>query len=174
MENFKFILISIIIIAGMSLLGYWAVRTLPTGDVYVSKQKQQMLEEKNRELIEEIAKLKSDLGSLQAKQEEKVVEQPVVTKAPITTTLKHQSLINDLQKLVNEKIFMKQGSQGTRVGTLQTFLNIYNNTSKKVDNDYGAGTKTDLINFQKAEKITADGEAGPSTFQKMIDWLKKQ
>jgi len=158
----------------MSLLGYWAVRTLPTGDVYVSKQKQQMLEEKNRELAEEVAKLKSELGSLQAKQEEKVVEEIVVTKTPVTTTLKHQSLINDLQKLVNDKIFMKQGSQGTRVGTLQTFLNIYNNTSKKVDNDFGAGTKTDLSNFQKAEKITADGEAGPTTFQKMIDWLKKQ
>ena len=174
MENFKFILISIIIIAGMSLLGYWAVRTLPTGDVYVSKQKQQMLEEKNRELAEEIAKLKSEVGSLQAKEEEKVVEEPVITKTPVTATLKHQSLINDLQKLVNDKIFMKQGSQGTRVGTVQTFLNIYNNTSKKVDNDFGAGTKTDLINFQKAEKITADGEAGPTTFQKMIDWLKKQ
>lgn len=69
---------------------------------------------------------------------------------------------------------MKEKSQGTRVGTLQAFLNIYNNTSKKVDNDFGAGTKTDVINFQKAEKLLADGEAGPGTFQKMIDWLKKQ
>jgi peptidoglycan hydrolase-like protein with peptidoglycan-binding domain len=93
---------------------------------------------------------------------------------PTTVTYKHQSLINDLQKLVTDKVFMKVGSQGTRVGTVQTFLNIYNNTSKRVDNDFGAGTKTDLIVFQKAEKITADGEAGPATFQKMIDWLKKQ
>ena len=69
---------------------------------------------------------------------------------------------------------MKEKSYGTRVGTIQTFLNIYNNTTKKVDNDYGAGTKTDVIKFQKAEKITADGEAGPSTFLKMIDWLKKR
>ena len=69
---------------------------------------------------------------------------------------------------------MKLKSKGTRVGTVQEFLNIYNNTSKKVDNDYGAGTKTDVVNFQKKEGLTADGEAGPTTFVKMIDWLKKQ
>ncbi|HBB54043.1 TPA: hypothetical protein DHS24_02780 [Candidatus Nomurabacteria bacterium] len=69
---------------------------------------------------------------------------------------------------------MKEKSQGTRVGTVQTFLNIYNNTSKLVDNDYGPGTKTDVMNFQKAEGITVDGEAGPGTFRKMIEWLKKQ
>jgi sugar-specific transcriptional regulator TrmB len=174
MENFKFILISIIIIAGMGLLGYWAVRTLPTGDVYVSEQKQQILEEKNRELAEEINKLKRDLEALQPKEEERPEVVTTTPTKPTTVTYKHQSLINDLQKLVTDKVFMKVGSQGTRVGTVQTFLNIYNNTSKRVDNDFGAGTKTDLIVFQKAEKITADGEAGPATFQKMIDWLKKQ
>jgi peptidoglycan hydrolase-like protein with peptidoglycan-binding domain len=67
---------------------------------------------------------------------------------------------------------MKEKSQGTRVGTIQTFLNIYNNTSKKIDNDYGASTKADIIKFQKNEGLTADGGAGPSTFRKMIDWLK--
>lgn len=158
----------------MGLLGYWAIRTLPTGDVYVSKQKQQILEEENRELTEEINRLKKELTALQPKEEEKPEVTTTTPTKPTTVTYKHQSLINDLQKLVTGGIFMKQGSQGTRVGTLQTFLNIYNNTSKKVDNDYGAGMKTDVMNFQKAEKITADGEAGPTTFQKMIDWLKKQ
>lgn len=177
MENFKFILISIIIIAGMSLLGYWAVRTLEPGDAFVSKQKQIALEEKNQELEKEIRTLKNQLAALQPKEEEKPTVTPPTTTTPTkpaTVTYKHQSLINDLQKLITDKVFMKVGSQGTRVGTVQTFLNIYNKTSKKVDNDFGAGTKADLIIFQKAEKITADGEAGPATFQKMIDWLKKQ
>ncbi|KKT19097.1 MAG: hypothetical protein UW02_C0015G0001, partial [Candidatus Nomurabacteria bacterium GW2011_GWB1_43_7] len=44
---------------------------------------------------------------------------------------------------------------------------------KRVDNDYGAGTKTDVMNFQKAEGLSADGEAGPNTFLKMIDWLEE-
>jgi len=174
MENFKFILISIIIIAGMSLLGYWAVRTIEPGDAFVSKQKQIALEEKNQELEKEVRILKNQLAALEPKEAEKPVVTPTTPTKPTTVTYKHQSLINDLQKLVTDKVFMKEGSQGTRVGTVQTFLNIYNKTSKKVDNDFGAGTKTDLIIFQKAEKITADGEAGPTTFQKMIDWLKKQ
>jgi len=75
MENFKFILISIIIIAGMSLLGYWAVRTLEPGDAFVSKQKQIALEEKNKELEKEVRTLKNQLAALQPKEEEK----PVVT-----------------------------------------------------------------------------------------------
>lgn len=175
MENFKFILISIIIIAGMGLLGYWAIRTLEPGDAFVSKQRQVALEEKNQALEKEIRTLKNQLAGLQSKETEEkpVVTVPTPTK-PVIITYKYQSLINDLQKLVTDKVFMKEGSQGTRVGTVQTFLNIYNKTSKKVDNDFGAGTKTDLINFQKAEKIVADGETGPGTFQKMIDWLKKQ
>ncbi|HYD90300.1 MAG TPA: peptidoglycan-binding domain-containing protein, partial [Flavobacterium sp.] len=83
-------------------------------------------------------------------------------------------LINELQKLIDDNIFMKEKSSGTRVGTVQTFLNLYNNTSKRVDNDYGAGTKADVIKFQKAVGLTADGEAGPNTYRKMIEWLKKQ
>ena len=159
----------------MSLLGYWAVRTIEPGDAFVSKQKQIALEEKNQELEKEIRALKNELAALEPKEiEEKPTPTTTTPTKPATVTYKYQSLINDLQKLVTDKVFMKEGSQGTRVGTLQTFLNIYNKTSKKVDNDYGAGTKVDVTNFQKAEKLTADGEAGPGTFQKMIDWLKKQ
>ena len=57
---------------------------------------------------------------------------------------------------------------------MQNFLNIYNNTSNKIDNDYGANLKKTVTDFQKSEGVTADGEAGASTFNKMIDWLKKQ
>ena len=69
---------------------------------------------------------------------------------------------------------MKVGSKGTRVGTVQNFLNLYNKTSKRVDNDYGKTTKTDVIAFQKAVGLTQDGETGPTTYKKMIEWLKKQ
>jgi peptidoglycan hydrolase-like protein with peptidoglycan-binding domain len=174
MENFKFILFSIIILTGMGLVGYWAVRTIEPGNTYMAKQKQIELEEKNQELQKEIEKLKSELLVLQPPVQEKTIDE-TITETPIKTVpSKYKSLIADLEKMVAENILMKEKSQGTRVGTLQTFLNIYNNTSKRVDNDFGAGTKTDVINFQKAEKLLADGEAGASTFQKMIDWLKKQ
>ena len=69
---------------------------------------------------------------------------------------------------------MKVGSKGTRVGTVQNFLNLYFKTSKKIDNDFGATMKADVIKFQKAVGLTADGQTGPTTYLKMIDWLKKQ
>ena len=184
MENFKFGLISIIAIAGIGLLGFWAFTTLERGDVSVYRQKQQALEERNRTLEKEVAELKSELGTLEAEQEQATLalnnqgNPPAETPKPETpapaTTYKNQTLINELEKLVKDNIFMKVGSKGTRVGTLQKFLNLYNKTSKPVDNDYGPRFKTDIMNFQKAVGITADGETGPATYKKMIEWLKKQ
>ena len=69
---------------------------------------------------------------------------------------------------------MKLKSTGTRVGTVQNFLNLYNKTSNKIDNDYGASTVASVALFQKAQGLTSDGQAGASTFNKMISWLEKQ
>ena len=173
MENFKVIMFSVITLLVLLLVGYWAVATMEPGSTHVDKQKQKELEQTNEELTKEVEKLKSELRLLQPAEEPDQMVPKEETPKPVINP-KYQTLINDLQKLVDDNVFMKEKSRGTRVGTLQTFLNIYNNTSKRVDNDYGKGTKTDIINFQKAVGLTADGEAGPSTFKKMIEWLKKQ
>ncbi|MFA6257161.1 MAG: peptidoglycan-binding domain-containing protein [Candidatus Paceibacterota bacterium] len=178
MENFKFGLISIIVIAALGLLGYWAFTTLEPGDLHAARQHERELAEKNSELEKELAALKSQLGTLEAEKEE-VKEEPAPAPeeekpAPTTITYKNQTLINELQKLVTDNVFMKVGSKGTRVGTIQKFLNLYNKTSNKVDNDYGAGLKTAVTDFQKDVGTTADGETGPATYKKMIEWLKKQ
>lgn len=158
------------------LVGYWAVFTIEPWSVHLEKQKQKELAEKNEQLEAELERLKNELGAIQP--EAPIVVTPVdeERKPPETspTSSKHQTLISELEKLITANVFMKVGSQGTRVGTVQNFLNIYNKTSKTVDNDYGPGTKTDVTNFQKAVGITADGEAGPGTFRKMVEWLKKQ
>ncbi len=160
----------------MSIVGYWAFKTIEPGDLHVSKERQAELEAKNKELEQEIAKLKSELADLQPPKQEMPANQtlntnPTTTKPPLS---KYQDLITSLQKLLDQKAVLKLKSTGTQVGTLQTFLNIYNNTSKKVDNDFGPGTKTDIMNFQKAEGLPVTGEAGVLTFQKMIDWLNQQ
>ena len=170
-------MISIIILVVLALLGFWAIKTIEPGGAHVDKQKLKALEEQNEELAEEVEKLKDELALLQPVEEEVIEEKPaeeVVEEKPAPTTYKNQTLINELQKLVDENIYMKVGSKGTRVGTVQNFLNLYNKTSKRVDNDYGNGTKTDVIGFQKKEGLTADGETGPTTYKKMIEWLKKQ
>ena len=175
MNNFKSILLLIIILIVVATVGYWAFATIEPGNVNVEKQKRAELEETNGTLKEEIEQLTKEVQSFKEKEvarEELEKEQPA-TVAP-APSLKYQSLINNLQKLIDDNISMKEKSTGSRVGAVQTFLNLYNKTNKRVDNDYGASTKKDVASFQKAVEMTADGEAGPNTFRKMIEWLKKQ
>lgn len=182
MENFKSILFSIIILGVLSLGIYWAISTIQSGSEYDNSQEKYELIKKNENLEKEILELKSQISALESKVTEvktvAEVKTPAIktteTLVKTTTTLKHQDVINNLQKLIADNINLKEGSQGTRVGVVQTFLNIYNKTSNRVDNDYGATTKKDIMAFQKAEGLLSDGEAGPNTFRKMIDWLKKQ
>jgi len=187
MENFKFILSSIIIIGLLGGAGYWAFSTIESGSTHVDVQKQKEIEQKNKDLEKEIINLKKEISLLEAdKEQAKVVEQkvetPIVVEAPVVTppvvatpkvtVSKNQALIDELQKLVNNKVYLKLKSQGAYVGTVQKFLNLYNKTSNHVDNDYGASTVTAVKNYQKAVGITADGETGPTTYTKMISWLK--
>ena len=86
---------------------------------------------------------------------------------------KNQTLIAEIQKLVDEKVQMTSGkSKGTRVGTLQEFLNIYDKKNVEPNNNYGPTTTERVKAFQKAQGVTVSGNAGPQTFTKMIEWLK--
>lgn len=173
MEKLKFILTSFLVLIVIGLIGYWAMATMQSGSEHVANEKIKQLQNEKEDLQQEIEDLNKELDALRPKIEEVAVEE---TKQPDNTQpiiYKHQILIDELQKLVNDNIFMKVGSNGTRVGTIQRFLNIYNNTSNKVDNDYGTSTKNLVAAFQKAQGLNADGEAGANTFKKMIEWLKK-
>ncbi len=186
MENLKFILILALSLALLGFGGYWAINTMQSGSDYVKNQKIKELEEENE-------KLKLSLGNMEtensiANETPKIetptpapTPAPVVVKPttptptkPTTTTHKHQTLINELQKLADKGAVIEPGDASPAVGSVQKFLNIYNKTSNKVDNDYGASTKTAVIAFQKAQGLTADGGVGKSTFTKMVSWLKKQ
>ncbi len=96
-------------------------------------------------------------------------------ETPKASSGEYKDLIEKLDRLVTEYGgTMKVGSKGTRVGTVQEFLNIYNKTSKTVDNQYGNGTLADVKKFQADHGLGADGLAGPGTFKKMSEWLQKQ
>lgn len=58
---------------------------------------------------------------------------------------------------------LKEGSEGSVVRSLQTKLKSLGYYTGSVDGSYGTGTKNAVIAFQKANKITADGKAGPAT-----------
>lgn len=85
---------------------------------------------------------------------------------------KDTTLIDEIEDLIADQVFMKKGSRGTRVGTVQKFLKRYG-ISITADNDYGDSTVTAVKKFQSEQKITADGETGPGTYKKMIEWLQK-
>ncbi|MFA6076599.1 MAG: peptidoglycan-binding protein [Candidatus Paceibacterota bacterium] len=174
MEKLKFILFSIVTLSLVGLVGYWAVTTLQSGAEYKTGQKIEQLERENENLKDEVEKQKNKISLLESKLK---VPEPITEKDPEpvkTIVYKYQNLINELQKMADGNVFLKQKSLGGNVGTVQKFLNIYNNTSSRVDNDYGAGTAKLVADFQKASGVNADGEAGKNTFLKMIDWLKKQ
>ncbi len=180
MENFKFALFSIIVLLLLTFVGYWGFSTIESGSSHADNQKlieltqeNKNLEEKNTGLLNEITALESKMNEQKqiTQKEETIIKNQKLAKSSIS---KNQSLINSLQKLVTDNVSMKKGSLGTRVGTVQKFLNVYNKTSNRIDNDFGKKMEVSIKNFQKGQKLTADGVAGSNTFRKMIDWLKKQ
>lgn len=58
---------------------------------------------------------------------------------------------------------LQVGSEGAAVRSLQTKLKSLGYYSGSVDGSFGEGTKEAVIAFQKGNKISADGKAGPST-----------
>ena len=183
MEKFKLILFTIIALGLMGVLGYWAVTTLQSGTEFEAEEKIAELKKENKDLKGQVEDLTDQLANFEVKNEEPA---PVVKEEPApkpattttttnkTTTYKNQTLINELQKLADSKIILKLKSIGPKVGTVQKFLNVYNGTSNRIDNDYGESTKKLIIAFQKDQGVTASGDTGPTTFTKMITWLKKQ
>ena len=107
---------------------------------------------------------------------ESVVETETETEQPSSAVVssEYADLVAALGKLIEDNIAMKVGSRGTRVGTVQEFLNVFLDNQSTADNDFGPGTKARVIEFQTEIGITADGEPGPQTYQEMIDWLNEQ
>src|SRR3989338_9301197 len=160
----------------VGLLCYWAVVTIQSGTEHKLEEKVEKLEEENDSLKKNLTTLTRELDTLKSAEEARKQAEGgdslANTIAP--TAYKHQTLINELEKLIADRVLIKLKSSGTRVGTVQRFLNLYNGTTSVVDNDYGPGTAQAITTFQKKEGLKADGEAGPGPFQKMIEWLKKQ
>jgi hypothetical protein len=170
LETIKANLLITIFFAALFVGGYWAV---------VSIQKSP--EEFDRQEVDVSPIIVSEpigSGGQTSSQASGVVETPVETPpqtpAEGQSSSSFSSLIGGLQKLVDDNVLMKSGSRGSRVGVVQEFLNIYTGVDARVDNDYGPGTETRVRNFQRENGLTADGQAGPNTYRKMIEWLNKQ
>lgn len=177
LENLKANLLILLFFSSIGGISYWAISTLQ-----VSPDKFDKREVDARPVVTTQPTVFD--GSMT---QTNVADSPVSVPAPIpvpaslpaqvsttSTGGQNSTLKSELERLISDNIIMKRGSRGTRVGTIQRFLNLYNGTSSTVDNDFGPGTENRLRDFQRSEGLTADGQSGPATYRKMIEWLDKQ
>ncbi len=170
LENLKANLIVIIFFGIVGFLGYWAVSSLQ-----VDSNEFESVDRNVYPIIEnnpEGYKDTNNSNSVASNTSNADTTTPTVNTS--SSSENNSGLISELQKLSDDNVLMKKGSRGTRVGTVQKFLNLYNGTNATVDNDFGGTTETQLKDFQRKENLSADGQAGSGTYKKMIEWLNKQ
>lgn len=179
METFKAYLLIVGFIGALGFGGYWAVVSLE--DPVKISENQDIRIVAQTPVSSVVNTTTSETTDSEVLGEETSSQEAVVSTENSNTTSENQTstssqyadLISRLDRLVADNVLMKEGSRGTRVGAVQEFLNIYNGTNNRVDNDYGAGTETRVREFQRAQNLTADGQTGPNTYRKMIEWLQK-
>lgn len=182
MNEFKYQFVNFILLALLGAGIYWAFTTIDNSIVY-----EQNLNETEISSTEEESDVDTEALFDNTKNNSDNADGSVQEVASVTETVvsdnneptesnlsaEEEALLGKLQGLIDDNIQMKKGSRGTRVGTVQKFLNIYLDKQSGVDNVYGEGTIKRVKEFQSKEGIGADGFAGPNTYKKMIEVLKK-
>ena len=67
--------------------------------------------------------------------------------------------------------WLENGSKGANVTSLQNALNSLNFSCGNADGDFGNRTRSALVQFQMAAKLTPDGRYGPATKSKLAQAL---
>jgi peptidoglycan hydrolase-like protein with peptidoglycan-binding domain len=70
---------------------------------------------------------------------------------------------DDIQDILDDIGVLRKGSKGDGVKLMQEALGI------GADGDFGPGTERALKAWQASNGLTADGIAGPATFDKLFD-----
>lgn len=65
--------------------------------------------------------------------------------------------------------YLVEGASGNDVVWLQNHLNFYAKQNLSVDGQFGPGTKTAVLNWQRFFGLTVDGEAGEQTQRSIIE-----
>ena len=77
--------------------------------------------------------------------------------------------LSEVNKLIltHERKTLKKGAVGEEVRLLQTMLNFHG-AEISADSSFGPATEKALIGFQKKRGISADGSAGPQTWNELM------
>jgi len=171
MNELKYQITQIIFLILLGLGAYWALTSLDGG---VSYTRDQIVEDQiQTEVPDEQVNAVNNETVLVVDETPK--ETPMITPEPEPEPVSsdNQELIDDLQKLVDDNVTMDSGANGSRVGTVQKFLDIYfENKTVSIDNDFGPTTKGLVKDFQQEELNGGDGRIGPNTLRAMIKHLE--
>src|SRR3989338_7574411 len=131
MSEGKFQIIIMIICIALGALGHWAVATLD-----FSRARNTVVENNNdQDITGDISDISNSISDLSGNVENFIEEKKntETNTPPPDRANPNATLIAELQKLITDKIYMRVGSKGTRVGTVQKFLNIFENKTLPVD-----------------------------------------
>ena len=174
MSSLRFTIITVIIILGLAGLAYAAILGMKAPVQYTNDNLDTVGDLRSYDdnatepVDEEPATTPAGTG-------EDITTTPGVTTTPDTTstTPAQSDLAKRLQTIKDSKVILKSGAKGPQVGALQEFLNLYNKTKLKVDNDFGPTLEKNIKAFQAANKLPSTGQVAEKTLTVMIDWLAK-
>lgn len=179
MENFKFYIVTLLLIVGAGFLGYGAISSLRDPVYYVNNEKLTTVGDMKSENPDE-APVTDTAASTETTP---VVATPepaapavVETPKPETpaATTKNADLIARLNKISGT---LKKGSSGDSVKAVQEALNIVAKaglpTSGTGYGTFGAGTEAAVKKFQTSAKISpASGQVASKTIAALVAKLK--
>lgn len=180
MENFKFYVVTLLLIVGAGFLGYGAISSLRDPVYYVNNEKLTTVGDMKSENPDEASvadtATSTETAPVVATQEPTapaaVVETPKTETPPATT--KNADLIARLNKISGT---LKKGSSGDSVKAVQEALNIVAKaglpTSGTGYGTFGAGTEVAVKKFQTSAKISpATGQVASKTIAALVAKLK--
>ncbi len=151
MNEFKYQFVNVLLLALLGFGIYWAFTTIDNGIIYdkdliEDPAPEQQVKEPETPIFSN-TKPQGDLNTEPVQSNPSVVDAQEPKERVLSEN--EQYLVTKLEGLIKDKIQMKKKSRGTRVGTVQKFLNLYFGKEEVVDNQYGPGTIERVKQFQQ-------------------------
>lgn len=178
MENFKFYMVTLLLVVGAGFLGYGAISSLRDPVYYVNNETLTTVGDIKSGTPEELPATETQPESTPDTSTVATAEAPVAVPAetPKTETSavsKNADLIARLQKISGT---LKKGASGDSVKAVQEALNIVAKaglpTSGTGYGTFGAGTEAAVKKFQTSVKLPSTGQVASKTIAALIAKLK--
>ncbi len=176
MENFKFYVVTLLLIVGAGFLGYGAISSLRDPVYYVNNEKLTTVGDMKSENPDQVpttdTAAPTDTAPVTTQPEPTTPVTPTETpktETPTATT-KNADLIARLQKISGT---LKNGSKGDDVKAVQEALNIVAKSGLPTNGTFGAQTEAAVKKFQTSSKISpASGQVASKTIAALVAKLK--